>query len=83
MTTEKMKATELRAIRLKLNLSQQALGEALGFSDKGARQRIWEIEHGLRPIMPIRIKVLRILEAESASRPHRSVRLKGEIESQS
>ena len=73
--TDKIKPHQLRAIRLRLNMNQQDFGVELGFSKDGARQRIYELEKGLKPIMPVRIKLLRALEREAASRPSRSVRL--------
>ena len=72
---EKMKAHEFRAIRIKLNLNQQDFGEALGFSPKGATQRVSEIERGARPAMPARIKLARILAEQMENKPSIPVRL--------
>jgi len=83
MKNQAIKAHEFRAIRLRLNMTQQQFGEALGYSEKGAGQRIWEIEHGIKPIVSVRLKLLRILERESQANPPRSVRLATRPEFQS
>jgi len=75
MTDKRMNPHQLRAIRLRLNMTQWEFGEALGYPKKGASSRIYELEHGIRAITLVRIKLLRILEQERAERPPRSVRL--------
>lgn len=47
-----MTSDQLRALRLAANLSQQQLGEAMGFPEASARGRISEYETGKRRITP-------------------------------
>lgn len=60
MRRSDMTGAELRAIRLELGLSQQAMAEALGY---GAFARVSEFERGARPILERTAKVARALLA--------------------
>lgn len=56
-----MTPTEFRAIRLKLGLSQQDWGRALGYQGDSIRQHVNKMEAG-HPKAPIRETVARLAE---------------------
>lgn len=56
-------ADRLKQVRQSLGLSPSQMAGMLGYSIKGARQMVWEIENGRKKLMPPQSRLLDAYEA--------------------